>query len=211
MAVLETARGLVPYRQHLSRTVKFVLFGVEESGLVGSWAYVHQHSDELANTILMINNDVGGRPSGISISSFDQLKPPLDEVAGRVRIAGQDLPPFLVSVGEPSWGSDHFPFLAHGVPTIGISTVAVQLEDRLYGHTRADTPDKVYKEGLTECAAINAQIVFQIANISVRPAGQKTQDQLEKLFQKHDFMETLDLLDMWPPEKVKQRYFSFDV
>ena len=65
MAVLETARGLVPYRQHLSRTVKFVLFGVEESGLVGSWAYVHQHSDELANTILMINNNVGGRPSGI--------------------------------------------------------------------------------------------------------------------------------------------------
>jgi carboxypeptidase Q len=210
VAVLEAARGLAHYREHLPRTVKFVLFGVEESGLVGSWAYTHQHVHELEDTILMINNDVGGRPRGIGISGFDDLKPPLDEVAKRVRIAGEDLPLFGVSVGGPGWGSDHFPFVAHGIPTIGLSTEPINPEDRLYGHTRSDTPDKVYKEGLTECAAINAQIIFQISNLPTRPAQQKTQDELEEIFEKHSFMETLDLLDMWPPEHVKQRYFSFD-
>lgn len=210
VAVLEAARGLARYREHLPRTVKFVLFGVEESGLVGSWAYTHQHNRELRDTILMINNDVGGRPRGIGISGFDDLKPPLDEVAQRVRIAGENLPPFGVSVGGAGWGSDHFPFVAHGVPTIGLSTEPIHPEDRLYGHTRSDTPDKVYKEGLTECAAINAQVIFQIANLPTRPARQKTQDELEEMFAQHNFMETLELLDMWPPEHVKQRYFSFE-
>jgi len=43
VAVLEAARGLARYRRHLRRTIKFGLFGVEESGLVGSWAYAFRH------------------------------------------------------------------------------------------------------------------------------------------------------------------------
>ncbi len=209
VAVLEAARGLVRYRDDLRRKVKVALFSVEETGLVGSWAYTHQHQDELDHTVLMVNNDVGGRPSGIGIAGFEDLKPALDPIAERVRIAGEDLPPFKVSVGGPGWGSDHFPFVAHGVPTVGIGTASVYPEDRLYGHTRADTPDKVYREGLTECAAINAQIIYYVANLPARPAERMTREELEGMFEEHDFMETLDLLEMWPPEHVRERYFSF--
>ncbi|MDP6776152.1 MAG: M20/M25/M40 family metallo-hydrolase, partial [Candidatus Latescibacteria bacterium] len=88
VAVLEAARGLVKAEATLGRTLKVALFGVEESGLVGSWAYTHQHEDELDHTVLMINNDVGGRPSGISISGFEELEAPLSPIADRVRIAG---------------------------------------------------------------------------------------------------------------------------
>ncbi len=209
VAVLAAARGLALYRQHLRRTIKVVLFGVEESGLVGAWAYTRRHQDELADTLLMLNNDVGGRPTGVGVAGFEELKPVLEGVAKRVRVAGEGLGPFQVSGGGPSWGSDHFPFLAHGVPVLGISTQPVRPEDRLYGHTRADTADKVYKEGLGECAAINAQLASHIANLSVRPVLQKSRAELEELFRQYEFDETLELLDVWPPERALQRYFSF--
>ena len=208
VAVLEAARGLVAAGAELGRTVKVVLFGVEESGLVGSWAYTHQHEGELDHTVLMINNDVGGRPSGISISGIEELEPALAPIAGRVRIAGEDLPPFRVAVGGPAWGSDHYPFAAHGVPTVGIATASVRPEDRAYGHTRADTTDKVYVQGLTECAAINAQIILTVAGLAQRPARRRSREEVQALFVDHDLMDSLDLLGMWPPEQVRDRYFG---
>ncbi len=208
VAVLEAARGLAATGAELRRTVKFVLFGVEESGLVGSWAYTHQHDGELDHTILMINNDVGGRPSGISISGIEELEPTLAPIADRVRIAGEDLARFRVAVGGPAWGSDHYPFAAHGVPTVGIATASVRPEDRAYGHTRADTADKVYPQGLTECAAVNAQIILTVAGLAHRPARRRTREEVKALFVDHDLMDSLGLLGMWPPEQVKDRYFT---
>ena len=99
--------------------------------------------------------------------------------------------------------------MAHGVPTVGVSTEPVRPEDRLYGHTRADTPDKVYPEGLNECAAISAQVAVHVANLPVRPVPRQSREQMEEMFGRYEFMEPLDLLDMWPPEHVRERYFSF--
>ncbi|SVC34738.1 uncharacterized protein METZ01_LOCUS287592, partial [marine metagenome] len=56
VAVLEAARALAAQRQQLKRTARFVCFGVEESGLVGAWAYTRDHADELDDTLLMVNN-----------------------------------------------------------------------------------------------------------------------------------------------------------
>ncbi len=209
VAVLEAARGLARYGEHLRRRVKVALFGVEELGLVGAWAFTHRHRDALKDTVLMVNNDVGGRPTGIGVMGAEALKSCLEPLAARVRVAGENLPPFRVSVGGPGWGSDFFPFIAHGVPTLGIGTTPVRPEEAIYGHTRADTPDKVYKEGLTECAAINAQVVLHVANLPERPARQMSREEVEVYFRAHRFTETLELLEMWPPERVVERYFSF--
>ncbi|MCE2450650.1 MAG: M20/M25/M40 family metallo-hydrolase, partial [Candidatus Latescibacteria bacterium] len=168
VAVVEAARALAVHREHLRRTVRFVAFGVEESGLVGSWAYTQRHAGELDDTWLMINNDVGGRPSGLGIAGAEDLLPVLEGVASRVRVDGLEKP-FGASCGTTSWGSDHFPFFAHGVPTVGLGTESVWPEDRFYGHSRADTADKVYPQGLSECAAINARVLFEVANLNERP------------------------------------------
>lgn len=209
VAVVEAARGLARFRRHLRRTVRFVLFSVEESGLAGAWAYTDRHRNELDKTILMINNDVGGRPASINVQGFDALKDALEPVAARVQVDGAK-EPFRVSVGELSWGSDHFPFVASGIPTVCLSTESVQPEDRFYGHSRADTADKVYERGLTECAAINARIALYVAGMTERPLARRTREEVEAMLRGQDFMETLRLLDMWPPEHVTQRYFSMD-
>ena len=144
------------------------------------------------------------------MAGFPDLKSTIDEVAERVQVAGDDLPPYRVSVGGPGWGSDHFPFLIQGIPTIGIATKPVDPEDGLYGHTRGDTPDKVYELGLTECAAINARLLLHLSNLPDRPTRRKTRAEVEQMIRSHDFMETLELLDVWPPEHALERYFNFE-
>ena len=209
VAVVEAARALAGVRQHLKRTVRFVAFGVEESGLVGSWAYVHQHKDELDDTILMINNDVGGRPSRLAIAGAEDLVPSMEEIAQRVQI--KDLQqPFAVDCGIPSWGSDHFPFFAEGVPTLGVGGETVNPDAHLYGHTRADTADKVYPRGLSEAAAVNAQVLLAVANADERPARRRTQQELEQSFAGTHLQEALALVGMWPPQEVKNRYFDIE-
>jgi len=208
VAVLEAARALARFRQHLARTVRFVLFGVEESGLVGSWSYARAHAEELDDTWLMINSDVGGRPTSLGIAGFDDLRPFLEDVASRIEVEGLD-GPLKVSGGGLGWGSDHFPFVAHGVPTVGIGTEVVRPEDRMYGHSRADTADKVYERGLSECAAIGARILYAAANLPERPATRKSRSELEAILRQADLEEPLELLDLWPPERVMERYFTF--
>jgi hypothetical protein len=212
VAVVEAARALVQHKEHINRTIKVVLFSGEEVGLVGAWAYTHQHYDELENTILMLNNDgQGGRPNGVSINATDEFKPILEEISGRFRIDGEDLPLYKISVDRPGWyGVDQFPFLLNGVPAMLAHTSPYRPNDFAFVHTTADTVDKVYVPGLTESAAVNAQIAFNFSNLSARPAPRKSQQELEEMFKSYNYIETLELLDMWPAEHAKKRYFSFD-
>jgi Iap family predicted aminopeptidase len=207
VAVVEAARALATAREHLRRTVRFVLFGVEESGLVGAWSYTQRHADELDDTILMINNDVGGRPAGLGIAGAEELVPVLQEVAERVQVEGLDRP-FGVSCGATSWGSDHLPFFAHGVPTVGLGTESAMPEDRFYGHSRADTADKVYERGLSECAAINARVLLDLANRPRRPAPRRSAQEVEASFTGTSLEEALELLQLWPPDRALSRYFG---
>ncbi len=211
-AVVEAARALNQHREHIKRTIKVVLFSGEEVGLVGAWAYTHQHYDELENTILMLNNDgQGGRPDGVSINATDEFKPIMEDISSRFRIDGEDLPPYKVSVDRPGWyGVDQFPFLLNGVPAMLAHTSPYRPDDFSFVHTTADTVDKVYVPGLTESAAVNAQIAFNFSNLSTRPAPRKSQQELQEMFESYDYLETLELLDMWPAEHAKKRYFSFD-
>ena len=110
----------------------------------------------------------------------------------------------------PSWGSDHFPFYAEGVPTLGVGGEAVNPDARLYGHTRADTADKVYPRGLSEAAAVNAQVLLAVANADERPARRRTQQELEQSFVGTNLQEALALVEMWPPQEVMARYFTAD-
>ncbi|MDE0299777.1 MAG: M20/M25/M40 family metallo-hydrolase [Candidatus Poribacteria bacterium] len=211
-AIVEAARALIQNQEHIKRSIIVALFSGEEVGLVGAWAYTHQHCDELENTILMLNNDgQGGRPNGVSINAIDEFKPIMEDVSVRFRIDGEDLPPYKVSVDRPGWyGVDQFPFFLNGVPAMLAHTSPYHPNDFAFVHTTADTVDKVYVPGLTESAAVNAQIAFNFANLPARPAPRKTQQELEEMFENYDYIETLELLDMWPAEHAKERYFSFN-
>jgi len=56
--MLELARVLS--KQKPQRTVKFIAFGAEELGLIGSREYVMQHQEDLGSIMAVINYDVAG-------------------------------------------------------------------------------------------------------------------------------------------------------
>ena len=94
------------------------------------------------------------------------------------------------------------------MPTVAIGCEQVNPDAGRYVHTRADTADKVYAAGLTECAAINAQLVCAAANAAGRPEPRKHREDIEVLLDKFAWRQTLDRLEAWPPEALLDRYFT---
>jgi aminopeptidase YwaD len=82
VSVLEAARVLGKYvrgsgtHTQLPRTIRFVMWGVEEIGLLGSNAYVRAHADELHKIRFYLNMDAaGGAPSkDINLHAWEELQ-----------------------------------------------------------------------------------------------------------------------------------------
>lgn len=111
-ARLITAAGLKP-----RRTIRFVLYGGEEQGLLGSANYVKQHADTLERTSVVLNHDGGGThlqglaPTYAMVDDFRHVFAPLDGLDPKRPFHVREL------LGlENSGDSDHAPFLSAGVP-----------------------------------------------------------------------------------------------
>ena len=59
--VMEAARALAPHKELLKRTIRFIAFSNEETGLIGSEMYAKDHQHE--NIVFMLNLDGAGRGS----------------------------------------------------------------------------------------------------------------------------------------------------
>ena len=75
-----------------------------------------------------------------SLAGAEALVAQIEDITQRMQLEDSSKP-LGVSCDVPSWGSHHFPFFAHSVPMIGIGTESLYPEDRLYVHSRADTPN----------------------------------------------------------------------
>jgi hypothetical protein len=94
--------------------------------------------------------------------------------------------------------SDHFPYLVRGVPAASIFSRRPQGEGRGFGHTRADTLDKVDEAELRESAMFVARLVLRLADYP-EPIGRKrSRDELRRLFIEHDLEAPLRAQDKWP-------------
>jgi Zn-dependent M28 family amino/carboxypeptidase len=108
--VLELARALagVP----TSAELRFILFGAEENGLIGSRAYVQRLSDaERSRIVGMINLDMVGIDIRFSAAGAPRLSAPAREKAAEL---GRSLPEATNAGG----GSDHASFARVGIPTL---------------------------------------------------------------------------------------------
>src|ERR1700722_1948412 len=62
-SVLEAARAVQALHRAPRRTIRFILFGGEEEGLLGSTAYVRQHMTEMAKIDAVLVTDSGSEPA----------------------------------------------------------------------------------------------------------------------------------------------------
>lgn len=161
-AVLEIARALSTDPGGLRRRVYFVLFAGEESGLLGSAAFVKSGVVEPSSIAAMINLDMVGRLRDRKLNVMGTNSGlELEELARRfVEARG-----LVGSYGGDGYGpSDHTSFYAAGVPVMFLFTGAH--EDY---HKPSDDADRVNYAGLAEVSAVATDLARALATARNRP------------------------------------------
>jgi Iap family predicted aminopeptidase len=159
---LEAARALATVAEILPMPVRVALFACEEVGLLGAWHCAEQLASDLARCRFMLNIDSAARGSpgneNLTLCGFPDLVPYFEELGRRMHY---DVP----VKNNLSAYSDHFPFAVAGVPnaTMGAVDAAAGLVGRGWGHTAADTVDKVSPKALQASAATAARLLLHLA------------------------------------------------
>jgi hypothetical protein len=139
VAAAVKAAGLTP-----RRTMRFVLFGGEEQGLIGSVHYARDHAAELAKCAGVFVTDSGAEaPEGWYVFGRDDESKalgPLKPILGSIDAAG------TTDNGRFTFQTDEAPFLVHGVPSFVLWTGVEKY--MLLHHKPSDTFDKVDERDL---------------------------------------------------------------
>lgn len=188
VCVMEIARILAKEKEHLERSMKFILFGAEEMGLFGSWAYIEQYPEEMKHIRFMLNLDAAGRGGrqGFQLHGWPGLEPFFKEIEKAI---GVDIPIWQ----KVSPYSDHWPFLLKGIPTatMGDPEEEKKREGRGFGHTVHDTVDKVNYRTIRECIANSALAAVRIVNSADWPVKHRSQHEIDKLVEEQGYKETV--------------------
>ena len=117
--VIEIARAAARLEPRPRRSLLFVLFGGEETGLLGSRALVERPPQGLGKCIGVYNLDMVGAGTGAYVSGGENF-PALFQSLERARDRVQPGMPLKAgrSGGEPR--ADHGPFQAAGIPAVSI-------------------------------------------------------------------------------------------
>jgi carboxypeptidase Q len=172
--VVEVARALAAGPRP-ARTVRFVLFTSEETGLLGSLGYVRKHRNELDAHVAVLIHDIGdGKVLGYFTNGRPELDAPVKAALAPVQSWGAD------SANEEAiLGTDNFDFLLEGVPNL----VANQETERYLPdyHAASDTFDKVDLELARKNAAVAAVAVSGIANAPSPLGRRQSRAEVERL------------------------------
>ena len=140
------------------RTVRVVLFGAEEVGLVGAQAYAQAHADELANHVVASESDFGaGRIWRFNTGVAEDKVSQAQALGVVVRSLG-------ASPGHnfASGGPDMKYVREAGVPVVGLKQNGWDYFD--LHHTPNDTLDKVDPEDIAHNVAAWASFIYLAAN-----------------------------------------------
>ena len=165
--VLEAARTITAAGRTPRRSIRFVLWGAEEQGLLGSSAYVVQHQQDLDHCVAILNADGGTGPI------IGWTTPGRDDVMAAVKSLSRAL---LSGIGTTAvdksmqWAfdSDGGPFIREGIPALDMNVDDGPYE--VIHHKAADTLDRVDQRNLATGAAMVAITAFAIADLPQRIA-----------------------------------------
>jgi Zn-dependent M28 family amino/carboxypeptidase len=138
VSVLEVARAMAGLGKAPRRSVRFALWGGEEQGLLGSYAYTQSHKDEMSKCVAVLNTDNGaGHPKGWKVEGRKDLKDAMQPWSDVLLkgLNGGDL-----SL-ETTYDTDHGPFVLQGVPALDLWVDETRYFE--VHHKAADTIDKV--------------------------------------------------------------------
>jgi len=206
VVVMDVARAMVPFRHLFKRTIRFLLFGAEELGVTGSTCYLDQHKAEIPKMTLMINCDGAGRAGRHRFAVYC----PLELVQYLEGISKEINYPMTIPTPLGA-ASDHWPFFMAGIPAIGFAAgppdpltgAVVAALGRGFGHTSADTVDKVDPRGLKEASMVLAQFLLRIASEEKPTAGHTPVEEIVKRLEERGEAEALQIQKKWHPDTIR--------
>ena len=160
MAALELIQkaGLAP-----RRTIRLVLWGAEEVGLLGANAYQDKYEAALGQHVIGSESDFGGgRVWKVTADSQTEAGDKLFAEIARL------LAPIGIAPGsddEPGGGPDLYPLIAAGVPTLRLHQDGRDYFD--LHHTADDTVDKLDAASLDQNVAAFAVFTWLVADSDV--------------------------------------------
>ncbi|WP_123619514.1 M28 family peptidase [Halorubrum sp. CSM-61] len=160
--LVEVATALAAREDELDTRVRFVGFGAEEVGLVGSSRFAADVDPNRVKAVVNVDSNVFGRTLRLDHHGFDALEAAGERVSDRF-----DHP---ISLGEELVPhSDHWPFVERGIPGYMVSG-ETEGRGRGWGHTGADTLDKLESRNLREQAILLTELVVDLAGDDVSTA-----------------------------------------
>jgi hypothetical protein len=175
--VVEVARAVKASGHPPRRTMRFILFGGEEQGLLGSTAYVRAHKADMASIDCVLISDTGAQPAkGWYLMGRDDEKKALTNIEPLLAgLGSNDTTPSV----EFLFQTDHISFDLLGVPTLVLWTDT----DKYFKlhHKASDSFDSVNQAELNQGAATTAATAYAIADSSQPFAPHDTPEQVETM------------------------------
>jgi len=175
--VIDVARAVKALGRPPRRTMRFILFGGEEQGIIGSTSYVKHHIADLPNIDAVLISDTGAEPAKgwYVMGRNDETK------------ALENIEPLLAGLGSdktnPStqflFQTDHISFDLLGVPTLVLWT-STEKYFKLH-HKASDSFDSVVQADLTQGVATTAATAYAIADSAQPFAPHFTPKQVEDM------------------------------
>jgi carboxypeptidase Q len=175
--VLDVARAVKALGHPPRRTMRFILFGGEEQGIIGSTSYVRHHIADLPNIDAVLISDTGAEPAkGWYVMGRNDETKSMESIA-----------PLLTGLGSnkttPSteflFQTDHISFDLLGVPTLVLWT-STDKYFKLH-HKASDSFDSVVQADLTQGVATVAATAYAIADSAQPFAPHFTPKQIEDM------------------------------
>ena len=157
--LLYLAKELSQLKSYLQKTIIFIAFSGEESGLLGSSYYIENPVLPLKNTSLMINFDMVGyyKRGGLNfIKQGNFTKIPLN-----ISTYCSELSLRCYEKSSSTETSDHTSFYKASIPAMLIHTGS-----HIYEHTFNDTVDKIDQDGILKVATTSLKIIWDLVGIS---------------------------------------------
>jgi Zn-dependent M28 family amino/carboxypeptidase len=189
--VVELARALAAREAELDTRIHFAVFGAEEVGLVGSGQEAARREPDLESVKAVLNFDgvVRGRTLSLYTHGFDALKAAAERVADRF-----DHP--IETTPEQGPHSDHWPFVRRGVPGYQVGSVT-EGSGRGWGHTAADTLEKLAVRDLREQAVLATELAVELAATETE-LSHKAESEIADRLVEEGLAEGMKVTGDWP-------------
>jgi hypothetical protein len=170
---LEAARILTAVGAKPKRTIRFIGWGGEEQGLLGSKAYVLQHADEVEKISALFNHDSGTNWAASTSATPSMYEDVLRVVAPILKLNSPDPdregPVFTVNrtnaMAGGGGGSDHASFIAVGVPALSMRLTGRADYSSYTWHSQWDLYEAAIPEYQRHTSTVLALAALGVANL----------------------------------------------